>query len=141
MISGPQRKFCEGIVEGKTGVDAYRAAYPRSAASTARRAASALRAKREIKAEIERLRAKADTLAGSAVLMLMEKRIRIVRASPATLARESDLWQSIKETEAGTEFRMPDKLAAIKLDNDLAGEGSEAESQDALGELLARCMK
>ena len=65
-------------------------------------------------------------MAGGAVLTLAEKRsfmARLLRARPALLERDSDLWQSIKTTETGTEYRLPDKIAAVKLDNELAGEG------------------
>lgn len=50
----------------------------------------------------------------------------------------SDLWESIKRTREGAEYRLPDKLRAIQLDNDLAGEGSEAQANDELAALLGR---
>lgn len=103
-----------------------------------------LLAKPSIKAEIERLRAKADEKAGSAVLTLAEKKsfiARLLRAKPGQLEQDSDLWQSIKLSANGIEMRLPDKLAAIKLDNDLSGDGSEAGANDALTALLERVMK
>ncbi|MDB6152454.1 MAG: Terminase small subunit [Chthoniobacteraceae bacterium] len=90
------------------------------------------------------MRAVAEKMAGSAVLTLMEKRIflaRVVRAVISNLANDSDLWQSIKRTKTGIEFRLPDKLRAIEVDNNLAGTGSEAEVNDSLAGLLERCMK
>ena len=97
-----------------------------------------------IKAEIARMRAVAEKEAGSAVMTAVEKRIfaaRVVRACVSKVPEDSDLWQSIKRTKDGVEYRLPDKLAAIKLDNDLAGEGAEAEANDALAALLERVMK
>jgi hypothetical protein len=78
------------------------------------------------------------------VLTLMQKRIFLARVVRAVIANEpdsSDLWQSIKRTKDGTEYRLPDKLAAIKIDCDLAGDGAEAEGNDALAALLERVMK
>ena len=98
----------------------------------------------QAKAEIARLRAVAASLPGSAVLTLMEKRnflARLLRAQIALLPSESDLFVSVKHTEAGAEYRLGDKLKAIEIDNDLAGQGSEAEGKDALAELLERVMK
>jgi len=147
MLSGPQRKFCEGIVAGLNGTEAYAAAYPRGA-RTARNAAPRLLAKVGIQAEIERLRTKADAKASSAVskaalrqLSKAQKRdflARTVEAKIAELPRDSDLFVSMKSTEFGTEFRLGDKLAAIKLDNDLAGEGSEATANDEIAAMLQR---
>lgn len=148
MISGPQRKFCEGIVAGLNQTAAYQAAYPRASYGAARAKAAVLAAKDSIKAEIARLRAKADEKAGSAVMTLAEKRAflaRVVRTPIGEIRETSDLCQEKTETvgaESTTvKLRMPDKLAAIKLDNDLAGEGSEAGANDALTELLERVMK
>ena len=124
--------------------DAYRAAYPKASRDSARKHSSRLMAEDEIRTEIARQRAEAEKIAGSSVLTCAEKRIffaRVVRASPALLPEESDLWQSIKRTESGTEFRLPDKLAAIKGDNDLAGTGKEAEANDALTQMLMRYRK
>lgn len=148
MLNGPQRKFCEGIVAGLSPGKAYAAAYPSAKRPDAN--SSRLMEKDGIVTEIERLRDKADKKAGSAIskaalrqLSKAQKRdflARTVEAQIANLPRDSDLFVSMKSTEFGTEFRLGDKLAAIKLDNDLAGEGSEAEANDALSQLLERCM-
>ncbi|MGV3532603.1 MAG: hypothetical protein ACO1QR_09565 [Chthoniobacteraceae bacterium] len=143
-ISGPRRKFAEGIVSGLSAAAAYRQAYPNSAPGNAHKLASRLTGNPDVQAEIARLPSAADQQAGSAVLNLMEKRIflaRVVRAAVANLPEDSDLWVSIKRTESGTEYRLPDKLAAVKVDNDLAGEGSEAAADDAFAALLGRIMQ
>lgn len=143
-ISGPQRKFCEGIIKGLSNTEAYLKAYPKSSAEAARRSASDLLTKPDIQACIAELREKADNRPGSAVLTRAQKRdflARLVMARVGELPPDSDLWNSIKTTDQGIEYKLPDKLNAIKLDNDLAGEGSEAEGQDALTKLLERVMK
>ncbi len=43
-------------------------------------------------------------------------------------------------TADSVEFKMPDKLAAIRLDNDLAGDGSEAAAQLSSVQVLAQIM-
>lgn len=135
------RKYCEGVASGLTGTAAYMAAYPQASRGTAKGQSRRLLRKPEIRSEIERLRRQAEEIAGPAVLTLAEKRsflARIVRARPALLEPDSDLWQSVKETKAGMEYRLPDKIAAIKEDNDLAGDGAMAAGHDELAALLAR---
>ena len=89
--------------------------------------------------DIEQLRAtKAHK---ETVLKIREKReflARVVRCRVFTEPPESDVWDSVKHTEHGLEMKLPSKIAAIKADNDLAGEGSEAEGYNALTEMLRR---
>jgi len=40
-----------------------------------------------------------------------------------------------------SEFRLPDKIAAIILDNNLAGQGKEVDIDDEISELLKRCTR
>jgi hypothetical protein len=90
------------------------------------------------------MRAKGDEKAGSAVLTYAQKRAfcaRVMRSAAAPLPHDSPLWQSIKHTKDGVEYRLPDKLKAIELDNDLSGDGKEAEYMDEFSQLLARCQK
>lgn len=136
MLTGPQRKFCEGIVSGLNGTEAYVAAYPRSSRISATTHAAQLRKGKKVRGEIARLRAMA---AAWAVLTVVEKRTflaRLVRAQIARLPEDSELFSSITRGRKGVEFRLGDKLAAIKLDNDLAGVGNEAGVEDALTHLL-----
>ncbi len=81
------------------------------------------------------MRDKADLLAGSAVMDNLEKRkllARVVRCAVGRLDRDSDLLQKIKITDDCTEYAVPDKLAAIKEDNNLAGEGAEAKALEII---------
>jgi hypothetical protein len=151
MLTGPQRVFVEGIVEGKSGTDAYCAAYPNTTKGAARRSASDLLAKPEIKAEIQRMRSEAEKAAGSAILTLAEVHsflYRLVKCRIALLPEDSDLFVGIKRhklrgEEAGeiVEYKIPDKLGAIAKWMDLKGEGASAKADDELGRLLARVRK
>lgn len=131
MITGPQRKFCEAYALEQNGTAAYLGAYPKSSRRAAETSASDLLRKPEIVAEIARIRQKAEEKAGSAVLTLAEKRKTLAGIVRAARGRSAD----------GDEVKVSDKISAIKLDNDLAGEGSEAGANDALGELLKRVRK
>lgn len=82
------------------------------------------------------------------VLSIAEKRLflaEVVRTPSGAIDKNSKLCQEWSETHgehsSSTKLKMPDKLAAIKLDNDLAGEGSEAKGQSSLAELVKRLRK
>lgn len=138
MLTGPQQKFCEGIVAGMTRKAAYAAAYEKAKTSAAR-SSSRLMLRPEIQAEIARLRALAQEKAGSSVMTLIEKRqwlARIVRARPALLPEDSDLWQSVRRSHYGLVMKLPNKIEAIMADNELAGHGDDAAMNDSLMQLL-----
>lgn len=79
-------------------------------------------------------------MAGSSVLTLLEKRQWIARLIRADLAKgdvPGDLCAGCdtETTAKGVvirKIRLPDKIAAIKIDNDLAGVGVEAEANQAI---------
>ncbi len=104
-LSGPQRKFVEGIVSGKERAKAYMEAYPNCSEASARSKASRLVTNGNIEAEIARLRGKAENRAGSAVLTLAVKR--------------KFLHGVVVENE---DERTCDRLKALELDAKLAGE-------------------
>lgn len=89
-----------------------------------------------LKTEAARIaREKEDEQTMAAVLTIVEKRkflARVVRAKLKEEPAESDLWQEVEITGDKVKKKMPDKLRAIALDNDLAGDGSEAKANDAL---------
>ena len=127
-LSGPQRKFCEGIVKGLNQTEAYRAAYPKSSDESARRAASLLMTNIDVTAEIAALRAKGDEKAGSAVLTHAEKReyiARLLRTPIGDIDHTSDLCQertyTVGKDEDSVKVKMPDKLRAIEIDNKMTG--------------------
>lgn len=140
MLSGTRQKFCNGIVAGETATNACLAAYGIKSPTNARTSAARLLKKAEIIAEIERQRKLAEGMAGSSVLTLLEKRQWIARLIRADLAKgdvPGDLWAGCdtETTAKGVvvrKIRLPDKIAAIKIDNDLAGVGVEAEANQAI---------
>lgn len=146
-LSCPQLKFCQAYTVERNGTAAYLAAYPRSSNAAARSSAVGLLAKDNIKAEIARIRAKAEARAGSAVLTLAEKRTflaRVLRANGGTLDEkmDADLINGVKFSSKGKRMiEIPCKLRALQLDNDLAGEGSEARGMSALGAFAQRLRK
>jgi hypothetical protein len=119
-------------------------AYPNASYATANAAAHRIVARPEVRAEIMRLRAQAQPMAGSAVMTLIEKRsflARVVRARIALLPEDSDLWQSVGRANWGNIYRLPDKLQAIVEDTRLAGLDSEAAGYDSLAQWLATLRK
>lgn len=97
-----------------------------------------------IKGQVER---KAREIADGTVLTMLEKRqflARVVRAQGAKLdlEKDADLIEGVRIKTGGVqELILPSKIAAVKLDNDLAGDGSEAKGHDAMAELIARLRK
>jgi phage terminase small subunit len=97
-----------------------------------------------IKERVEYIKAQAAT---SAVLSIAEKReflAKVLRTPIGEIDERSPLCQSFEIGKEGErKYKMPDKLKAISEDNDLAGEGSEAEANkaqvDAVDVLKALC--
>ncbi len=143
MLTGPQQKFAEAYAVDKNGAAAYRAAYPKSTQRAAETSASVLLRKPEVAAEIERIRREAQNAPGGAFLTIEEKRrfaASVVRARPDQAGADNPLCE-IKMSKAGEYYAFPDKLAAIKLDNDLAVDGAEAGAATALAGALAGIIK
>lgn len=107
---------------------------------TSHERASKIASNDKVRARIADLRSKAAVVAseraGEVVLSIAEKRLflaAVVRTPSGAIDKHSQLCQEWSETHgehsSSTKLKMPDKLAAIKLDNDLAGEGSEANKE------------
>jgi hypothetical protein len=94
-----------------------------------------------LKAELaRRIQAEIDAKNETALLTMEEKRkflARVVRSKPADEPVDSDLWQEIEVKPDSVKRKMPDKLRAIAMDNDLAGEGAEAKAAGAIPEIAA----
>jgi hypothetical protein len=145
-LSGPHRKFCEGIVRGLSATAAYHEAYPHVTQRGANRCAFRLMKMDAVKTEIERLKAAAAKLAGAEALSLEEKQrfvARLIHANLATLdaALDGDLLQSYEVDNGKLRWRLADKLRAIAVDNDLAGKGAQAQGNDDFAEWAARLQK
>ncbi len=128
-LNGPQLKFAEGLATGLTATAAYLAAYPSATPDTARKNAGRLKAIEGVTAEVQRLRSQAAQLPGSPLLSIREKReflARLVRAQVLLTPDDSDLWQEITQTEQGTKRKLGDKLKALMIDNEMAGESNES---------------
>jgi hypothetical protein len=151
MLTGPQKRFAEGIVEGKSATEAYAAAFLGCERDSARASAPRLLKEPAIKAEIERMRSEAEKVAGSAVLTLAQVHAflyRVVTCRIADLPEDSDLFVSIKrhkmrDEDGGEiiEFKILDKLGAIAKWMDLKGEGAASGADDALASLLRAIRK
>jgi hypothetical protein len=144
MLSGPRKLFCDGIVAGKSATEAYCAAYPRATSESARKHAARLKAQADVREEIERMRKLAEEKAGAAIMQLFEKRkflARVVRARVGSLGENSDLLQSIRRGKNIVEWKLPDKIAAIQLDNKMAGQGEADGADDSIAKLIRSCMR
>jgi len=118
------------------------------AVATSETKGPALARKSQVRVRIEWLKGqvneKAKEKAEGTILTMLEKReflARVVRTPVGEVTEMSDLCQEKDETFGDNpklKIKMPDKLRAIALDNDLAGEGSEAKGQDAMVALLGR---
>jgi hypothetical protein len=83
----------------------------------------------DIKARVRevQLAATLDTM-----LTIRQKReylAQVVRARVSELGDDSDLWQ-VTITDDGVTRKLPDKLRAIALDNELSGEGARENSEE-----------
>lgn len=79
----------------------------------------------------------------SNALTVAEKRkflADLIRTPISKVTRSSVLAQSYRSTEGGVEIKMPCKLRAIQVDNDLAGDGETAKGQTTIAEALASIM-
>lgn len=132
-----QERFACELAKGAAAGPAYGAAgYKRDDA-----AASRLSRNIKVKARVVWLKRQA---AASDVLSIIEKRrfiARLVRCKPAVEPHYSDLWNGVEAVDGVIKYKLPDKMRAIALDNDLAGEGAEASGNKALGELVKRLRK
>lgn len=145
-------RFARAIALGElTAAEAYRATVSdKGTKKTSHENASKLvtdtKVGPRIKWFIERANEKLKDEAEGVVMSVIEKRMflaEVVRTAAGEVDRSSKLCQEWSETrgEGSTSQRlkMPDKLKAIQIDNDLAGEGGQAKLGTAV-EALAKLM-
>ena len=103
MLTPKQEKFCQGIVDGKSQVEAYKDAYntAKMADKTVYETASRLMRDRNISARIEELRGKIE----DSMIMSAKERAR---------------WLTDAINQLGVS--MPDKLKALDILNKMTGE-------------------
>jgi len=137
LANSRQERFACELAKGSAAGPAYGVAgYKRDDA-----AASRLSRNVKVKARVTWLKRQA---AASDVLTIAEKRrflARVMRCKAAVEPHDSDLWNGVEAVDGVIRYKLPDKMRAIALDNDLAGEGAEAGGQKALGELVKRLRK
>ncbi|MGV3662206.1 MAG: hypothetical protein ACO1TE_18615 [Prosthecobacter sp.] len=131
-------EFAQKVACGEATSSAYAQVYPNVSRSTARHSGSLLNRRTEVQERIAELRGEfVERMKQETFLAYEEKRrylARVVRARGRNLAAgDEDLIQSVKHDRFGNEvLELPDKLAALRLDNDLAVDGAEAGAQKAL---------
>lgn len=130
--------FAREWAKGKSGTEAYIAAgYD---AKNADANATRFMGNDGIRARKEWFQEQA---AKGTVLTIKEKReflAAVVRTPIGEVDERSPLAQSVRYSDTGKEIKMPDKLAAIRADDNLAGDGSEAGKNDVLSDWLASFM-
>lgn len=139
MLSGPHQKFAEGIALGLSAAEAYKAAYPKASADNARKNAPRLTTNDDIVAEVTRIRRAAEVLPGGAVLTLAMKRhflYNVVMTPIGKVTENSYLCQEMTRTRRVVgrgdnaeeweveKIKIADKLAAIRIDNELSGDNA-----------------
>lgn len=126
MLKNAQHeRFANEIAKGRDNTSAYQAAYPKSSRVAARKGGSRLLTNEDIQGRIVDLQRKTED---KTTLSIMEKRqfyALIVRTPIGEIDDNHPLCQAVKRTETkdggSVEFKMPDKLRATELDNELSG--------------------
>lgn len=106
MLSGPQRKFVEGIVSGLDQTAAYRKAYPKSTAEAARRSGARLMTNGDIQAAVAKLRTKAE----SAVVLSLTRKRELLREIAEEGRKDSDRIRAIELDSKHTGDLKPDEV-------------------------------
>lgn len=128
LANARHEAFALAWAEGNTAAEAFRRAGYKDGPANAKR----LTNNDQIKARRRWLQKQAQTVT---LLTIQEKReftARVVRAKLTAVPDDSDLWQEIRITEDGVVKKLPCKLKCIVVDNDLAGDGSEAGANSVL---------
>ena len=134
-VNTAQQAFCEQIILGVTQVSAYQAAYPGTSDESAMASSSRLLKYVKIQTEIARLRQRAEELAGSKVMTLvqtLEYLSAVVRTPIGQLTPDDPLTQDWREEHNafGLKKRVKacDKLRAIETLSRLLGRFNEKVS-------------
>lgn len=142
MLSVKHQKFAERVAAGDTPPKAYKAAYPKASAVSVDSLSSKLTKNLKVKEEIVRLRHRIQESAGGTVLSEIEKRqflADVVRTPVGKIDKDHPLCQSYKVAADGTvKIKTVDKIRALIVDNDLAGQGAQAGADKAIMSLADR---
>lgn len=119
MVLTPQReKFAQGIADGLSQADAYRAAYPKSAnwkAETVHQAASRMMTDSKVLARISALRAEL----AEKQLWKREDSVRTLRGVVDHPDRASDIVAAVKELNAMHGYNEPTRIDHTNSDGSL----------------------
>ncbi len=145
VLEKPKKEaFAQGMANGLSAAAAYRKVYPAAKRVTYESKGPAMARLGQVKDRITELKKKADAIMDKkAVLSIVEKReflARLVRTPIGLVDHNSDLCQERTYIEGAEEtsvrVKLPCKLKAIQLDNDLAVDGAEAGANSELANAL-----
>ena len=124
-INPKQAIFARLVASGETAVSAYALAYPKAKKTSVRAAAARLAHHPGVRAEIARLQ---EAAGKEAVLSIAEKRAwcaKVLKTPVGQVDENSPLAQEVSYVEgkngATKKVKMVNKIAALELDNKLAG--------------------
>ena len=136
--------FCFLLAGGASAAEAYRKAGYKCSTATASTNGPALSRETHVRLRVADLQRKAQEAAkereAEGVLTLAEKRLflaRVIRTPIGQVTSDSDLAQEVTVDEKSMKVKMPDKLRAIALDNDLAADGAEATANKSIAGLAS----
>jgi hypothetical protein len=127
-LTPKQERFCQCIVEGKTGVDAYKTAYDTQAnSSTIRKEVKILMKRDDITARIEELRRPVINHAQNAAINDREKKKKLIndrieacieKGDDAAIARYLDILNKMDQEYITTNVNIDNKSLFDNVDND-----------------------
>lgn len=132
------------VAGGASAAEAYRKAGFKAAGPTAQTKGPKLARQDHIRVRVADLQRKAQEAAkereAEGVLTLAEVHrflARTVRTPVGQVTSDSDLAQEVTVDEKSMKVKMPDKLRAIAMWKDLAGEGAEATANKSVAALAS----
>lgn len=132
------------VAGGASAAEAYRKAGYKGSAATIETNGPALSRQPQVRLRIADLKRKAQEVAkereAEGVLTLAEVHrflARTVRTPVGQVTSDSDLAQEVTVDEKSMKVKMPDKLRAIAMWKDLAGEGAEATANKSVAALAS----
>lgn len=131
-------------INGMSAAEAYRTGWPHVTKKTAEHEGPRLAKRDKVATRIAELKAEAAARAKEKDFLAVEEKraflAKIVRTPLGEVTKDSDLCQewSLTDGERTTteRIKMPSKLDAIKIDNDLATDGAQAVGNKAVADAL-----
>ncbi len=120
-------KFAQLVATGQSAQSVYTKLF-KSKGKAASSSSNRLMNRKEITERIRELQGKAEVETVLTIAMKRKFLYEIVTTPVGEVNEQSPLCQSVKYSEAGSEYKMPCKLRALELDAKLAGEFVERQS-------------